>query len=803
MENLGTDLKYAFRMLIKNKGISLAAILTLALGIGINTTIFSLVNAILLRPLPYPESESIMSVVTSWPQTERDGFSPANFLDLREQNKSFQAISAFGFWGYDVSGTKEPEALTACRATHNFFEVLGVKPLFGRTFLREEEVLGKHQVAILGNSLWKRRFAGDPSIIGKTIPLDGIPHVVVGVMKERLSELPHVEIWTPLVFSTEQKQQRGSSYFEVIARLNPGVTQAQAQAELSSIGSSLAKQYPEYNAGMRIKIIPVAEALTGPIKPTLLIFWGAVIFVLLVACANLANLMFAATISREREFALRVALGASPARLRMQLLTESLLLATAGGLFGILFSLWGIPAVVALSPEDTPRLDEVMMNGTVLLFSILLSALTGILFGMAPAFSVSRHNLSRFLKEGTFGGGTGPGRIQFRNLLVTVQVAVVLVLLVGAGLMIRSFERLRSVDAGFNPKRLLNLQVFLPHARYQQPDARRAFSSSLLEKLRTLPEIQSAAIASPAPFDSIPHLIDTEFRLEGRPPSRDGQEPIAVYTRVTEGYFSTMQIPIRKGRPFLASDHEKSIRVAIVNEELEKRFWPDKGAIGQRIILGIRQPVTVEIVGVVGSVKQMSLGSADRPHIYVPFNQSPSGAISIIVRTKGEPKNVISDLKSQFWAVDPALPAQYLSTAEALVSRSLHRPRSNTVMLSLFAGMAFLLAMIGLYGVIAYSVYQRTREIGVRMSLGAQQATILGMVLGQGLRLTLFGIVLGTAAAFGLTRFISSLLYEVSSRDPLIFVLGAALMTLVSLLACYMPARRAMKVDPVVALRYE
>jgi putative ABC transport system permease protein len=803
MENLKNDLKYALRILIKNKGMTVAAILTLALGIGLNTTIFSLVNAILLRPLPYPNSESIMSVVTSWPNKDRGGFSPGNFLDLREQNKSFQAISAFGIWGYDVSGTNEPESLSACRSTHGFFEVLGVTPLLGRTFLPEEEVQGKHQVAILANSLWKRRFAEDRNIIGKTILLTGIPHTVVGVMPEKFAEPPFVEIWTPLVFSTDQKQQRGASYLEVIARLKPDVTQGQAQLELNVIASSLTKQYSQYNAGMGIKMIPTAEALTGPIKPTLLIFWGAVIFVLLVACANLANLVFASTISREREFALRASLGASPARLRRQLLTESLLLAMAGGSLGILFSLWGIPAVVALSPEDTPRIDEVTMNSTVLLFSILISALTGILFGMAPAISVSRHHLSRFLKEGTPGGGTEPGRVQFRDLLVTSQVAVVLVLLVGAGLLIRSFERLRSVDPGFNPERLLNLQLFLPSARYKEPDVRRSFSSTLLEKLRGLPEIQSAAIASPAPFDSVPHLIDTGFRIEGQPPFRAGEEPIATFTRVTEDFFSTMQIPMKKGRSFRSSDHADAMSVVIVNEALEKRFWPDKGAIGQRIILGIRQPVTFEIVGVVGSVKQLSLSSTDRPQLYVPFNQSPSGAISIVVRTKGDPENVISALKGQLWTVDPALPAKYLSTAENLVSESLRGPRSNTVMLSLFAGMAFLLAMIGLYGVIAYSVSQRTREIGVRMSLGAQKGTILKMILGRGMRLTLLGIAAGIAGALSLTHLISSLLYEVSARDPLIIISGAACMTAISLIACYIPARRAMKVDPIVALRYE
>jgi putative ABC transport system permease protein len=679
--------------------------------------------------------------------------------------------------------------------------VLGAKPLYGRTFLREEEIEGKDQVVVLSNALWKRRFAGDPGIVGKKILLDGIPFEVVGVMDEKFAEPSFVQIWTPLVFSAEQKQQRGAYFFQVIAKLKCGKTQLQAQAELNTIASSLAKKYPEYNGGMGIKIVPTVEALTGEIKPTLLIFWGAVIFVLLIACANLANLMFAGTVSREREFALRVALGASPSNLRRQLLTESLLLSIIGGLIGILLSLWAIPAIVALSPTDTPRIEEVTMNGTVLAFSVFLSVLTGILFGVAPAFSISKHNLSRFLKEGTFGD-VGPRTSRIRNFLVTAQVAIVLVLLVGAGLMISSFEKLRSVDPGFNPEKLLNLQVFLPISRYQKPDQKRLFSASLLEKLHNSPGVEGAAIASPAPFDSIPHLIKTGFRVVGAPPKSAGQEPTAAYIRVTEDYFKTMQIRIVEGRQFLSSDHKDASRVAIVNEDMAKRFW-GKNALGKRISIGIREPITLEIVGIVKSTKQLDLASADENQIYVPFNQSPSGAITILVRTKGDAKNLISDLKKQFWAVDSALPAQYLSTTKDLLSQSLLRPRSNTVLISMFAVMAFLMAMIGLYGVIAYSVYRRTREIGVRISLGAQRSTILKMILAQGLRLTFFGIVVGTAAAFLLTHLISSLLYQVSSRDPLIFCLGALAMILVSLLACYIPARRAMRVDPVVALRYE
>ncbi|HEY7160889.1 MAG TPA: ABC transporter permease, partial [Acidobacteriota bacterium] len=533
MENLKNDLKYAFRILIKNKGICAIAILTLALGIGINTTIFSLVNSILFSPLPYPNSESIMSVSTSWPQKEQSGFSAGNFLDLRERNKSFEAISAIGIWGYDITGAKEPEALSACRATHGFFEVLKAKPIYGRTFLAEEETAGKDQVVILSNSFWKRRFAGDPSVIGKKILLDGLPFVVVGIMGPKFAEPSFVELWTPLVFTEEQKQQRGASYLDVVARLKPGITQAQAQSEMNLIAASLAKESPQFNSGMSIRIVPTAEAITGSIKKTLLIFWAAVIFVLLVACANLANLMFASTVSREREFGLRVALGASPGHLRRQLLTESLLLSIIGGLLGILFSLWAIPAIVALSPNDMPRIEEVTINGTVLAFSICISVLTGILFGTAPALSASKNNPLNSLKEGSSGSGTGRGTVRVRNFLVTAQVAIVLVLLVGAGLMITSFEKLQSVDPGFNPEKLLNLQVFLPRLRYQEFDAKRAFSSSLLEKVRTSPQIESAAIASPAPFDTIPHLIETAFQVQDAPSLKAAEQPSAGFIRVT------------------------------------------------------------------------------------------------------------------------------------------------------------------------------------------------------------------------------------------------------------------------------
>ena len=803
MENLISDLHYGVRLFLKNKTMSAAAILTLALGIGLNTTIFSMVNAILIRPLPYPGSESILSLSTSWPQKERGGFSPANFLDLREQSKSFQQISAFGMWSYDVSGASEPESLTACRATHGFFEIFAVRALLGRTFLPEDEIEGNHQVTILSHALWKRRFASDPKIVGKKILLDGLPFTVVGVMPEKFAEPEFVELWAPLVFTTEQKQQRGAAYLEVIGRLKKGVTQQQAQSELSGIASALVRQHPQYNAGMAMRLIPTAEALSGPLKPTLLIFWGAVLFVLLVACANLANLMFASTFSREREFALRASLGASPVRLKRQLLTECLLLSMIGGLFGILISLWGIPAIVALAPEETPRLNEVSMNGTVLIFSLLLSALTGILFGMAPALRVSRRRLSSSLKQDTAGGGTDPRRVHLRDLLLTLQVAVVLVLLVGAGLLISSFERLRSVHPGFNPQRVLNLQLFLPSPRYIEPDARRNFSALLLEKLRSVPDIQSAAIASPAPFDSVPHLIDTGFQIEGQPPLPREQEPVATFTRVTEDFFTTMQIPIKKGRPFRNSDDANGVRVAIVNDALERRFWPEKGAIGQRIIVGVRKPLTYEIVGVAGSIKQISLSAQDRPQLYVPFKQNPSGAISIVVRTTADPENVASSLKTQLWSVDPALPAKYLATAENLLSESLRQPKSNTILLSLFAGIAFLLAMIGLYGVMAYSVSQRTREIGVRMSLGAQKYTILRMILSQGMRVTLLGVLAGIAGALSLTHLLSTLLFQVDARDPMIIGIGAAALTAISLIASYIPARRAMNVDPMIALRYE
>jgi putative ABC transport system permease protein len=798
-----SDWKYAVRMFLKNPGFTAIAIITLALGIGINTTIFSVVNAILLRPLSFPQPERIISVLTQVQGSEPDIFSPANYLDVAAQNKSFSSTAAVAYFGFDLTGKGEPVAITAAKVSHGFFDVVGVQPVLGRSFTAQEDSKGNNLVVILGHSLWKRQFGGDPQILNKVISLDGSPFTVLGVMPEGFEFPPEVEIWAPIAFTENQKNLRGAIYVDVIARLKNGISHKQAQAEMDTLAARLAKDYPEYNSNTAIRLIPLQDQMVGESRTALLVLTGAVIFVLLVACANLANLLITRMSGRGREFAVRIALGASPRRLLRQMLTESILLSMIGGAIGILFSLWGIPAVLSLTPEDLPRVNEVRLDSAVLFFAIGISVVTGILFGIAPALNSSHPDLNHELKEGTAGAGTGTHRMRLRNSLIVAEIATVLILLVGAGLMIRSFDRLRSVDPGFRAERLLNLQVFLPASRYQERERKIAFHDAVLEQTAGLSGVKSAAIVSPAPFSVLSNYVDTYYGVEGLPPANQ-ERPVASYTRVSAGYFSTMMIPVHRGREFTKDDRDGAPRVAVVNQLLAQKYWPDGNAVGKHLILEIQQPqpLRLEIVGVVGNVQQLNLRTG-REQIYIPYVQSPVHEVSLMVRTAGDPLSATNELKARFWRVDPLLPAQYLATMESLVGRSLTGSRSSAILLSIFAALALTLAMIGLYGVISHSVYQRTREIGVRMTLGAQRTDILKLILGQGLRLTAAGLLFGLTGALALARLMGSLLFHVRSWDPMTFVLVACLMSFVSMLACYLPARRAMRVDPVVALRYE
>jgi len=803
METLAANLKYASRILLRNPGYACVAILTLALGIGANASIFSVVNAVLLRPLPYAEPERIVGVWTSdiSRNVTMDTFSPPNFLDVAERSHSFEAITAWRYWGFDFTGEGEPERVTAALVSPAFFAVMGVPPALGRALRPEEDAPGRDTVVVIGDGLWRRRFGADPGIVGRSILLSGRSFVVVGVMPEGFEFPRRAQAWAPIAFNEMQRQQRGASFIDVLARLKPGVDILQAQAEMTTISAGLAADFPGENTGMGISLLGLREQIVGDVRLSLLVLVGAVAFVLLIGCGNLANLLLAAATVRQREFAIRAALGASRRRLAGQLLTESLLLAILGGGLGLLLALWGVDLLVAISPDDIPRLNEVSLDGRVLLFTMSLSVLTGFLFGLAPAFSSARADLQSTLKDS--GRGVGPGRGRMRSALVSAEVALVLVLLVGAGLLLRSFSRLRTESPGFTPDHVLSLQIFLPQARYTDDAARRHFHDAFLEKLNALPGVISAASASPAPFSAVPMVIDYGFHVVGRPVPPPGQEPIAIYNRVSPGYFGTIGTPLLRGREFTQRDDERASRVAIVSDGMAKRFWPGEDPIGRTFVVGTRQPITYEIVGVAGDVKRMTLTAAMPPEIYVPFAQSTIGRLEFLVRTEGRPAEMAAAVKAQMWSVDKDIPANYLNTMDQLIQGSLAQPRFNAALLAAFAGLALILAMVGLYGVIAYSVSQRTREIGVRMALGAQRADIFRNVLAHGMTLTLAGIVAGLGAALALAGFLSGLLYGISALDPATYAGVTTVVILVALAACYLPARRATLVDPMVALRAE
>ena len=802
---LMSDLRYGLRTLLKNPAFAGVAVLTLALGIGANTVIFSVVKAVILSPLPFGEPERIVGVFTinRAQAGELDVFSPANFSDVAEQSRALEAVAAWRYWGFDVSGESEPERLTAGRVSPAFFRALGVSPILGRVFLPEDDATGTEHVVVLGHGLWQKRFGGDPAICGRTIQLNGESHLVLGVMPRGFEFPAGAEIWAPLGLNESQRQQRGSVFLEVLARLGQGITLEAAQSEMGTIASRLEKDYPGPNTSLGMTLIPLHDQIVGSVRPALLVLSAAVTFVLLVGCANLANLLLASASARQREFAVRAALGASRGRLIRQLLTESVLLSLIGGGLGVLISLWGLSALAAFGPGNVPRLGEVSLDAGVLIFTLLLSVVTGVLFGLAPALGASRSDLQGALKAGARTAGTDLGRSRLRATLVIAEVALVLVLLASAGLMMKSFLRLRSVDPGFNPDRLMSLQFFLPQPRYPQDQSKIAFESRLLEKIRSLPGVVGAATASPAPIGAIPMRFENEFRIAGRPEPEPGSMPVARYNRVGPGYFRTLGVPLLRGREFAPSDDAGAPAVAIISELTARRHWPDEDPLGRRIIIGERQPITMEIVGVVGDVKQISLDDTGRPTIYVPFSQRPSNSLNVMIRTSGPPADLAGAIKQQLWAVDRDIPADYLETAESLISRSLAQPRFTMVLLACFAGMALVLAMVGIFGVIAYSVTQRTQEIGVRMALGANRGDVLRMVLGHGMGLTAIGVALGLAGSAALTRYLSSLLFQVSATDPMTFGWVTLLLVAVALFASWIPARRATRVDPMVALRHD
>lgn len=813
MGTLLQDVRYGIRMLAKHRGFTVIAVLTLALGIGANTAIFSVVNAELLRPLPFNDPGRLVRVweTNSRIGTKSDSISYPDFGDWQTQNHVFEKVGAHTNASYTLTGVEQPERLEGQVISAEMISLLGATPELGRAFLPGEDE-PHHHVAILSHRLWKEHFGGDPGIIGRTITLDNNGYTVVGVMPASFAfplQRQPIEIWTtfsalqePLDATPPITQVRGAHFMLGIARLKPGVTLAQAQSDMDVIASALARQYPDSNKYFGVRLVPEQTELTGAIRPALLVLLIAVGLVLVIACVNVANLLLTRATTRSREIAIRATLGAGRLRIVCQLLTESFLLALLAGTLGVLLAVWGIDLLVRLSPEDLPRIGEIHLDGRVLAFTAILSVLTGVLFGLAPALQITRANLVDTLKENALSVTAGMHRHLLRSSLVIVEVALALVLLVSAGLLIHSLVRLQNVNPGFSAHNVMASNIDLPDEKFS--NAKKVqFLRDLMPRVKAMPGVVSAAAIVPLPMSGNEFQVAVE--IEGRPTAKS-DEVISSVRIITEDYFRTMLIPLLQGREFREQDGAEAAPVVIVNEALAQKFFPGENPIGKHIRPGIStdtKPSRMrEIVGVVGNVKYRDLGSEWTPESYVPYAQLPFGNMTIVAHAADDPYSLAKPIAEAVRFVDQDVPAYHPRTVEEYLYGTIAIPRFNTLLLGMFAGLALLLTAVGLYGVISYSVAQRTHEIGIRMALGAQPRDILQLVVGQGLRLALVGVGLGMAALF-LTRFLSSLLFAVNSVDPISLAVVAFLLLSVVLLSCYIPARRAMRVDPMVALRYE
>ncbi|HXN17868.1 MAG TPA: ABC transporter permease [Candidatus Binatus sp.] len=813
MGTLMQDMRYGIRMLAKNPGFAFIAVLTLALGIGANTAIFSVVNAELLRPLPFRDSGRLVSVATanSRMHSSNGSTSYPDFMDWRSQNPVFEKMAAYTGATFTLTGQVNPAHLEGASVSSDTFDLLGVSPELGRTFQPGEDE-PNHHVVVISDRLWKQQFGGDPGIVGRTITLDNSGYTVVGVMPANFRyplQREPAAIWStlsPLNETTDNSppmvQHRGAHFLTCIARLKPGVTLAQAQAAMDVIASSLSKQYPETNKYMSVHLSSEQERLTGPIRPALLVMMIAVGLVLLIACVNVANLLLARATTRGREIAIRTAMGAGRIRVLRQLLTESLLLAIVAGIFGAALAVWGSDVLVRWSPENLPRVGEIHIDGWALAFTAGLSLLTGILFGLAPALQSTHSNIVEALKEGSLSMTAGRSRHGLRSSLVIVEMALALILLVSAGLLIRSLIRLQDVNPGFDPHKVMTASLDLPDAKYSDPK-KAEFFRELIPQLEAIPGVQSAAAVFPLPMSG--DEIRTSFQIEGRPVAKSDESHTSIRA-VTPNYFGTMRIPLLQGREFTERDDSKATKVLIVNQAFAQQFFPGENPIGKHILAGVAnagEPPMREIIGVVGNVKFEDLTTEFSPESYIPYGQLQFGSVTIVVRSSKDPEGLAKPIASVVQSLDKDLPTYSPKTVEQYLDGTIAVPRFNTFLLAIFAALAMILTAVGLYGVISYTVAQRTHEIGIRMALGAQPGDMMRLVVSQGMTLALFGVAVGLVAALGLTRFLSSLLFGVSSTDPVSFAAVVAMLFAVVLLACYIPARRAMRVDPMVALRYE
>jgi predicted permease len=805
--DLWQDLRYALRTLAKNPAFTTIAIVAIALGIGANTAIFSVVNAVLLRPLPFKSPQQLVMV---WENATHLGFpkntpSPPDFLDWQRQNTVFTGMAAMAEHSFNLTGVGEPERLDGRRVSANLFDLLGVPALLGRTFVPDEDRTGAH-VVLLSHSLWQRRFGSDPSVIGQAITLNGESYTVIGVMP-RSVHLPAYgtwqdKLWVPIAFTNEEVTQRGNHFLDVIARMKPGVTLKQAQAEMETIASRLAQQYPRTNTRIGAAVTPLHEEIVGDIKPALLILLGAVAFVLLIACANVANLLLARAAAREKEIALRLALGASRSRLTRQFLTESVLLAFLGAALGLLLALAGVHVLKTFVPSMILQIQTINIDGKVLVFTASIALLTGVVFGLAPAMHALDSHLSDSLKEGGRDSAAGRKGNRLRGLLVIGEVAVSFILLIGAGLLINSFLHLRNLDPGFRTDHLLTMKVDLSELKYPDGERRSVFFDEVLRLIRALPGVQSVAVAGNLPFTY--NGDSCTIAVEGIPDPPPDQWPDIIYRAVGSGYFSTMGIPMVRGRDFTDQDKANSTKVVVISEKTAQHYWPGQDPIGKRLKTGATTSNAPwrEVIGVVKDVRQNDFIAQPKMQMYFSYRQMKDlAANALIVRTSVEPMSLATSVRNSIWAVDKDQPVADIDTMDHIVSEAIARQRFSMLLLGIFAGLALVLAAVGIYGVMSYSVAQRTHEIGIRMALGARRADVLRMTVKQGLQLVSVGMIVGLVAAFFLTRVLASLLFGISATDPITF-LGISLVLLaVAIAASYIPALRATRVDPIIALR--
>jgi len=802
MSLLLQDLRLAVRALLKNRGFTFVALLTLALGMGATTAIFSVVNAVLLKPLPFAQPERLIKLEERHAEWANTGFTYANFGDVARQTRTLAQLAAYRSWLFTLTGEGEPQNVNGYRVSAEFFNVLGIAAQLGRTFLPEEMLAGNDAVAVLSNGLWKSRFGSDPAIVGTLCKINGTPSRIVGVMPPTFQFPEDAALWTPLALDRASVTNRRAHLYAVIGRLKPQATLPQSRSEALALSKAIDTQNKDVDPGWTAFPAPFQERMVATVRLPIILLFAAVGFVLLIACANVANLLLARAAGRTKEIGVRIALGAGKIRILTQLLTESIVLALFGSALGLLFANLALRAIIQLNPGDIPRLQDAAIDWRVLYFTLMVTTLTGVLFGVVPALQAFKVDLQDSLRESR-RVSLSSAQLRLRSTLVVSEIALALVLLAGAGLLTNSFARLLRVPLGFNPKNVLTVQLFLAEADESASDTRSSQTvAAILEKVRAVPGVESAGIVNSLP---IAGGVSTDFAIVGRPPVKSGDEPDADIRVIDPGYFRTMQIPLLRGREFSERDSADAPKAMLINQTMADKFWPGQDPVGSRVtMLDWGPPLTAEVVGVVGDVKPHDLQAPVGSMIYWSYPQFPSLFNYLVVRTTtADSLAVLPGVKSVVRAVNPDQPVSQIRTMEQVLGESLAQRKFSLILMGVFAGLSVLLAAVGIAGVMAFLVAQRTQEMGIRMALGAQRNDVFALVLGQGMRMAILGLILGLAGAFGLTRLLSGMLYGVKAGDPLTFAVVSAFLIGVALLACWLPARSATRVDPMVALRYE